>query len=150
MNRLLPALAAVSALLLTTGAFAQTAPDTAAEQMWCGTALTVAFASAPSDATSDQMAQAQTYIDGGNAMIATATQAYLNAGFTEEQVTKVKTDLVAEVTPIVTGAADPSKAKYTFDQCAGLLPGASSQAPDASAPADDASSAPADASSSAQ
>ena len=41
------------------------------------------------------MAQAQTYIDGGNALIATATQAYLNAGFTEEQVTKVNTtDLV--------------------------------------------------------
>ena len=58
--------------------------------------MVIAFSNAPSDATSDQLAQAQVYIDGGNAVIADATQKHLDAGFTEEQVTKVKTDLVAD------------------------------------------------------
>jgi hypothetical protein len=137
MNKLILALALVPALF-TSSAFAQTVPDAVATELWCGTALTVAFSNPPPDATSEQMGQAQTFIDGGNAMISEATQKYLDAGVTEEQVTKTKTDLVAEITPIVTGTGDASKAKHTFDECAQLLPGG---AP--AAPAADASAAPA-------
>ena len=138
MHKLILALGLVPALF-TTAAFAQTAPDDAQKAMWCGTAFVAAFKAAPSDATSEQLAQAQTYIDAGNKMIADATQAYLNAGFTEEQVTKVKADLVTQVQPVVTG--DGSGAKYSFEDCAALLPQPPAPAPDASsAPAPTASS----------
>jgi hypothetical protein len=121
MNRLIFALALAPALL-TTGAFAQTVSADVTKELWCGTALVVAFSNPPSDATSEQLAQAQTFIDGGNMLLSEATQKHLDAGFTEEQVTKLKSDLVAEITPIVSGTGDPSKAKYTFDDCAAMLP----------------------------
>jgi hypothetical protein len=139
MNKLILALALAPALF-TTGALAQTVSEDVTKELWCGTALVVAFGNAPSDATSEQLAQAQTYIDAGNGMIDEATQKHLDAGFTEEQLTKVKTDLVAEITPIVTG--DGSNAKYSFEDCAALLPSGASSAPA------DTSSAPAEASSS--
>lgn len=138
MNKLILALA-LTPVLFTTGAFAQTVSEDVTKQLWCGTALVVAFSSPPPDVTSEQMAQAQTYIDGGNKLVDDATQKHLDAGFTEEQITTLKSGLVAEITPIVSGTGDPSKAKYTFDDCVALLP-----APAAT------SSAPADASSSAQ
>jgi hypothetical protein len=155
MHKLILALALTPALF-TSSAFAQTVPDAVATELWCGTALTVAFSNPPPDATSEQMAQAQTFIDGGNAMISEATQKYLDGGFTEEQVTKTKTDLVAEITPIVSGTGDASKAKHTFDECAQLLPGGAPAAPAAggdapAAPADTSAMPPAaDASSAAQ
>jgi|GEM_PF-3579907 len=151
MNKLILALALTPALF-TSSAFAQTVPDAVATELWCGTALTIAFSNPPPDATSQQMDQAQAFIDGGNALISEATQKYLDAGFTEEQVTKTKSDLTTEITPIVTGTGDASKAKHTFDECAQLLPSGAPAAPaaDASAPADASAVPPAaDASSSA-
>jgi hypothetical protein len=128
MNKLILALGLMPALL-TTGAFAApTVADDVTKEMWCGTAFVVAFGNAPSDATSEQMSQAQVYIDQGNKFIDDATQKHLDAGFTEEQVTKIKTDLVAEVTPVVTG--DGTNAKYTFEDCTALMP--QPAAPDAS------------------
>ena len=126
MKKLAIVLAALPAFLVT-GAHAQTVGEDVTKALWCGEAMVIAFSNAPSDATSDQLAQAQVYIDGGNAVIAAATQKPLDAGFTEEQVTKVKTDLVAEITPIVTG--NGAGAKYSFEECAALLPGTSSEAP---------------------
>ena len=142
MNKLLFTLALAPALMAT-GAFAQTIGDDVTKQLWCGEAMVVAFSNAPPDATPEQLAQAKVYIDGGNGLIDDATQKHLDAGFTEEQVTKLKTDLVAEVTTAVTG--DGSNAKYTFEECAALLP----QPADTNTAPSDASSAPADASSSA-
>ena len=132
MNKLILALA-IAPALMTTGAFAQTVSEDVTKELWCGTALVVAFGAAPSDATPEQLAMAKTYIDGGNSLIDEATQKHLDAGFTEEQVTKVKTDLVAEITPVVTG--DGSGAKYTFEECIALLPqpaAPSSEAPSSS------------------
>jgi hypothetical protein len=140
MKKLILALGLVPALF-STAALAQTVPEDVSKAMWCGTAMVAAFTNAPSDATSEQLSQAQVYIDGGNKLMDDATQKYLNAGFTEEQVAKVKSDLVAEVTPVVTG--DGSGAKYSFQDCETLLPNQPS-APDAS------SSAPATSSSAAQ
>ena len=147
MNKLLFTLALAPALMAT-GAFAQTIGDDVTKQLWCGEAMVVAFSNAPPDATPEQLAQAKVYIDGGNGLIDDATQKHLDAGFTEEQVTKLKTDLVTEVTTVVTG--DGSNAKYTFEDCAALLPTSdTTTAPsDASSAPADASSAPADASSS--
>ena len=132
MNKLILALA-IAPALMTTGAFAQTVSDDVTKELWCGTALVVAFGAAPSDATAEQLAMAKTYLDGGNHLIDEATQKHLDAGFTEEQVTKVKTDLVAEITPVVTG--DGSGAKYSFEDCAALVPqpaAPSSEAPSSS------------------
>ncbi len=137
MNRLIFALA-LTPVLLAGSAKAQTVSDDVTKELWCGTAFTIAFAQLPSDAPSEQQAEAQHYIDGGQKLIDAATQAHLDAGFTEEQVTKIKADLVAELTPIVSNGGDPSKAKYSFDECVALVDGtapgaAPSATPDASA-----------------
>jgi hypothetical protein len=147
MNRLIFALAMTPALI-TTGAFAQTVADDVSKQLWCGSAFVAAFANPPPGVPDDQLALAKVYIDQGNGMIDEAGQKYLDAGFTEEQLTKVKADLVTEVTAAVSGSG--GTAKYTFDECKALMPNPPSAAPtaDPSAPADPSAMAP-DASSSA-
>ena len=139
MNKLILALAFAPALF-TTGAFAQTVSDDVSKQLWCGEALVVAFSNPPSGVPSEQLTQAQGYIDGGNKLIDDASQKYLDAGLTEEALTKTKTDLVTEVTAVVTG--NGANAKYTFDDCNALLspaPAASSAVSEA--PSSDAASA---------
>jgi hypothetical protein len=121
MNKLILALALAPALL-TTAVQAQTVAEDVSKQLWCGTALVVAFSNPPADVTKEQLAEAQVYIDGGNKLVDDAGQKHLDAGFTEEQLTTLKSGLVAEITPIVSGTGDPSKAKYTFDDCVSLLP----------------------------
>ena len=158
MNRLILALALTPALF-STAAFAQTVPDDVAKELWCGSAFVAAFSNPPPGVPSEQLALAQQYIDQGNKMIDDAGQKYLNAGFTEEQLTKTKADLVTEVTAAVSG--NGSSAKYSFDDCRAVMPNPPPEVPNAggssvpadttsSAPADTTSSAPADASSSAQ
>jgi hypothetical protein len=148
MNRLILALAFAPALL-TTGAFAQTVGEDVSKQLWCGEALVAAFSNPPPGVPSEQLTQAQVFIDGGNRMIDDAGQKYLDAGFTEEQLTKVKTDLVTEVTEVVTG--NGANAKYSFDDCNAVLNGGSSAPADTSpAPADTSSSAAPASSSAAQ
>ena len=136
MNKLILALALAPALL-TSAVQAQTVAEDVSKQLWCGTALVVAFSNPPADVTKEQLAEAQIYIDGGNKLVDDAGQKHLDAGFTEEQLTTLKSGLVAEITPIVSGTGDPSKAKYTFDDCVSLLPApAGAYAPaDTSAPA---------------
>ena len=134
MNKFIFTLALAPAFLAT-GAFAQTVGEDVTKQLWCGEAMVIAFSNAPPDATADQLAMAKTYVDGGNGLIDDATQKHLDAGFTEEQVTKLKTDLVTEVTTVVTG--DGTNAKYSFEECAALMPNAGG----AAAPADASSSA---------
>ena len=131
MNRLIIALALTPALFIT-GASAQTVTDDVAKQLWCGSALTTAFATPPDGLTPEQEAEAKGFYDGGVALIAAAEQAHLDAGFTQEAVDKLKVDLVAEVTPIVTG--EVQEAKFTFEECLAIIP-----AP--AAPADASSSA---------
>jgi hypothetical protein len=129
MLRLLPAVALASALLVS-AASAQSVSDDVNKQLWCGTALVVAYSSIPSDADPAMLADVKTYTDAGNVLIDQATQAHLDAGFTQEAVDKIKADLLAEITPIVMEGGDASKAKYTFEDCVAILP----------APADGASS----------
>ena len=142
MNRLTLALALAPALL-TTAALAQTAPVDAEKQLWCGSAFVAAFSNPPPGVPSDQLALAQQYIDQGNGMISAAGQLYLNAGFTEEQLTKVKADLVTEVSAAVNG--NGGNAKFTFEECKALMPNPPSDVPTANPSGE----APSDASSSA-
>ena len=79
MNRLILALALAPALF-TTGAFAQTVSDDVSKQLWCGEALVVAFSNPPPGVPSEQLTQAQGFIDGGNKLIDDAGQKYLDAG----------------------------------------------------------------------
>jgi hypothetical protein len=118
MNRLILALALTPALF-TTGVFAQTVSDDVAKHLWCGEAMVVAFSNPPSGVPSEQLTQAQGFIDAGNKLIDEASQKYLDAGFTEEALNKTKTDLITEVTAVVTG--NGGNAKYSFDDCNALL-----------------------------
>jgi hypothetical protein len=120
MKRLIAA-AAVTPMLLASGVFAQTVTDEVTMQLWCGTAFTIAFGGEPPEELSDEeVAQGRAFYEGGQQLIASAEQAHLDAGFTQEAIDQLKIDLVAEVTPVVTGEAqDP---KFTFEDCIAILP----------------------------
>jgi hypothetical protein len=120
MKRLIAA-AALTPMLLASGAFAQTVTDEVAMQLWCGTAFTIAFGGEPPEDLSDEeVAQGRAFFDGGVQLIALAEKAHLDAGFTQDAVDQLKTDLVAEVTPVVAGEAQ--NAKHTFEDCIAILP----------------------------
>ena len=145
MNRLILALA-LTPVLFATGAQAQTVSEDVSKQLWCGEAFSVYLTGQVSAAPAEQQASIQAFIDGSNKLIDQATQAYLNAGFTEEQVDKIKADLVTEVTAVVTSGA---AGKYTPNDCQALIqplvvepsaPSSSEAVPDASSAAPDASS----------
>ena len=121
MKRLIAA-AAIFPALLTTGAFAQSVTDDVNKQLWCGTAMVVAFANPPSGVTDEQLAEAQGYVDAGTLLIEAAVKAHLDAGFTQEAADKIKTDLVPVVTEQVMGSGE--NAAYTFEECLAILPGA--------------------------
>jgi hypothetical protein len=134
MKRLIAA-AAILPALFATGAFAQTVTDEVNMQLWCGTAMVVAFANPPPGLTDEQLAEAQRYVDAGTTLIETAVQAHLDAGFTQEAADKIKADIVPVVTEQVMG--DGSNAEHTFEECLAILPGADQGA----APGDTSSSA---------
>src|SRR5687767_13414218 len=121
MKRLIAA-AAILPALFATGAFAQTVTDEVNMQLWCGTAMVVAFANPPPGLTDQQLAEAQGYVDAGTTLIETAVQAHLDAGFTQEAADKIKADIVPVVTEQVMG--DGANADHTFEECLAILPGA--------------------------
>lgn len=139
MKKLALALA-LAPVLLATGAKAQTVSDDVAKTLWCAEAFTVLFESQKAQVPPDQMAEFNAYVDGTKAMEAKAVADYLAGGFTQDQVDKLKTDLVTEVTPVVTTGA---KGKFGPDDCNPLLaPFVTLPSSSEAAPAD-ASSAPA-------
>lgn len=130
MNRFIAA-AAVLPALLATGAFAQTVTEEVNTQLWCGTAMVVAFSNPPPGLTDAQIAEAQGYVDAGTALIESAIKAHVDAGFTQEAADKIKTDIVPVVTEQVMG--DGSNAEHTFEECLALLPGQDAAPPPADA-----------------
>lgn len=126
MKRLIAAAALLPALLAT-DAFAQTVTDEVTMQLWCGTAMVVAFSNPPPEVTEEQLAQAQEYIDAGTALIETAIQAHLDAGFTQDAADKIKADIVPVVTEQVMGGGE--NAQFTFEECLAILPGQTDAAP---------------------
>ena len=117
MHRLVLALALVP-LAFASSAYAQTAPDDVVKTLWCGEAFSALDASQKSQVTSDQQAVFDAYVAAAGKLVDKGTQGYLDAGFTEEQVNKVKSDLVTEVTAVVTGQG---QGKFTPDDCNPLL-----------------------------
>jgi hypothetical protein len=129
MNKLPLALALVTALS-STSAFAQTVDDATTKQLWCGTALTIYYSNPPEGVSADDLAKAKVFLAATGLMVDEATQKYLNSGFTEEQVTKLKGDLTTQLTVLVTGkdesgasASAPASTPpaYSFDDCTALL-----------------------------
>ena len=120
MKKLILALAFAPTLLVGV-AQAQTVSDDVHKQLWCGTALVVAYSTIPADAEQAMLDDQKAYTEAGTALIDTATKAHLDAGFTQEAVDKLKADLIAAITPIVTEGGDASKAEYTFGDCDALV-----------------------------
>jgi hypothetical protein len=118
MHRLALAFALVPALL-STSVQAQTVSEDVSKQLWCAEAFTVLFQAQASMISSEEKPIFDAYVSAAQQLLDAATQAYLNSGFTEEQVSKVKADLVTEVTPVVT--SQNQTGKYTPDQCNPLL-----------------------------
>jgi hypothetical protein len=130
MHRLIAATAILPALLAT-NAFAQTVTDEVNMQLWCGTAMVVAFSNPPPGLTDEQLAEAQGYVDAGTALVDTAIKAHVDAGFTQEAADKIKADIVPVVTEQVMG--DGSNAAHTFEECLAILPGQEPAPPDTGA-----------------
>jgi hypothetical protein len=131
MKRLIAAAALTSALFVT-GAEAQTVTEDVTMQLWCGTAMVVAFSNPPPDITADQLAEAQAYVEAGTALIEIAIKAHVDAGFTQEAADKAKADIVPVVTEqVVSGTVEP---QFGFDQCLAILPGMETDAPSAESP----------------
>ncbi|HZY67498.1 MAG TPA: hypothetical protein VFE52_02860 [Devosia sp.] len=119
MNRLLAAAAALP-MLLASGAFAQSVSDDVNKQLWCGTAMVVAFGNPPPGLTPEQLTEAQGYVDAGNQLIDQAVQAHIDAGFTAEEANRIKEDMVPTVSVQVMGNGE--NAQYTFEECLAILP----------------------------
>jgi hypothetical protein len=117
MLRLVPALPL--ALLATTAAFAQTAPETANKDLWCGTAFAVAFnvELAPPGTSEEELAQARELTAAGQQLIIRGEAAYLAAGFTQDVIDKTRADLVS----YVTGQIQSDQPDYGFDECTALV-----------------------------
>ena len=128
MKRLIAAAALTSALFVT-GVQAQTVTDEVTMQLWCGTAMVVAFSNPPPGITDEQLAEAQAYVEAGTALIETAVKAHVDAGFTQEAADKAKADIVPVVTEEVMGNGE--NAQFTFDECLAILPGMETDAPSA-------------------
>ena len=120
MKRLIAAAAIIPALFAT-GAFAQTVTEEVTMQLWCGTAMVIAFSNPPPGITDEQLAEAQAYVEAGTTLIDTAVQAHVDAGFTQEAADKAKADMVPVVTEEVMGSGE--NAQFTFEECLAILPG---------------------------
>jgi len=110
MKSLIAAIAAL-APLLATGAFAQSVSEDVNKQLWCGTAFIVYFDG------QDLSPEMEPIFDAATAALEEVTQAHLDAGFTEEQVTQIRTDMVATVTK----EFEEGTAQYEPEDCLDFL-----------------------------
>lgn len=117
MKRLIAA-AALTPMMLASGAFAQTVPEEVDMQLWCGTAMVLFFSNPPPDLTPEEQKEAEGYIAGGTALLETVVQAHLDAGFTQEAIDAKKAEYETTVMQEITGDA----ATYSFEDCLALLP----------------------------
>ena len=132
MHRLALTLALVPALLAT-GTRAQTVSDDIVKTLWCGEAFSALFTTQATQVDAQTKPTYDAFVAAAAKLIEIGTQGYLDAGYTEEQVSKIKADLVTEVTPIVSSQGQTGK--YSPDQCNPVLhkvlvlPASSSETP---------------------
>jgi hypothetical protein len=115
MKSLFAALA-LTPLLIATGAQAQTVSEDVNKQLWCGTAFVIFFGEMKPEDVSD--ADAKAYVDSANKLLETAVQAHLDAGFTQEQVDKIRTDLAVKVREEIT----TGPAQHSPEECIAIMP----------------------------
>lgn len=116
MKRLLALLPAV---LISTTALAQEAPEAAKKDLWCGIAFNIVAADIPSDATDEQKAVVKQFTEGAVMLIDRATAAHLEAGYDEAGFATYKAEREAQVTAQVNMTGD--QADYSFEECSALL-----------------------------
>jgi hypothetical protein len=129
----------IPAVLLAAPALAQTAPDDAYRDLWCGLAFAAASQTLPF--TDEELAAAQAagdkatdeqktileqqnlveqFVSGGQTLVERAEAAYKAAGFTDESFNQTKSDLEPKVTAQISGTGE--QAEFTFEECSALLP----------------------------
>jgi hypothetical protein len=132
MKRLIPVLAIA---LAASPAFAQTVPDAAHKDLWCGVALRLTF-TLPAAATEQQKTTLAPYIAAAVALFERGEQGLRDASFPEDQITRLKMEhLQTALAQFKAGGAGD----FSAEECRALLP------PELATPAADsfASSAPA-------
>src|SRR5690606_195218 len=83
MNKLASLVPAL--LLYTLPALAQSVPEPASRDLWCGIALGVVSVELPVDATEETRAMVQRFAAGSDMLIGRAAAAHLEAGYSEER-----------------------------------------------------------------
>lgn len=116
MKRLL---ALVPAVLLTTSAFAQEAPEAAKKDLWCGIAFGILSADVPADAAEETKVMVQKFADGSVMLIERATAAHLEAGFDEASFATHKAEREAHVAANMAGP-EPDY-DYKYEDCTVLI-----------------------------
>lgn len=133
MYRLIPLL---PALLFASAAFAQTMPDGAHKDLWCGTAFKLFLAMPDNSAAAADPSTAR-FLEGADKLIERSGAAMLAAGFAQDAVDKTKADLLEPVGRQVSNQEEP---EFGPDECTLLIdevvpPPTSSTPPESSVPA---------------
>jgi len=116
MRRLI---ALVPALLLPAAALAQEVPEAARKELWCGIAFGIIAAELPADASAENQALAARFAAGSATLVARATAAHLEAGYTEPGFAAYKAAQEEAVAANMSGAeADYA---YSYEDCSTLL-----------------------------
>jgi hypothetical protein len=112
-------LALAPALLLSTAALAQEAPEAAKKDLWCGIAFNILLADVRADAPEETKAQAKVIADGSAMLIERATAAHMEAGFNAADFATHKAEQEAHVAANMAGP-EPEY-DYKYQDCADLL-----------------------------
>ena len=152
MHRLAFVLPLVFALLAT-GAHAQTVGEDTVKALWCAETFTIVFNNERPTIDPANRDIFDAFVAANAKLLDSGTQGYLDAGYTEEQVTKIKADLVTEVSKIIfnqqAGRFKPTDCNPLLEKFLVMPPlvsssaaGEASAAPSGPAPSDASSSAP--------
>jgi hypothetical protein len=112
-------LAAIPALLLSTGVFAQDVPEDSKKDLWCGLAFGIVSADVPADVTPEQQTIIDQYKTGGEGLVAKAKAVHLESGYTEETYATYEATLKEDVRTQV--SSTENTAAYSFEECSALL-----------------------------
>jgi hypothetical protein len=117
MNKII--FAAIPALLLSTGVFAQDVPEASKKDLWCGLAFGLVSADVPADVTPEQQAVIDQYKTGGDGLVSKAKAVHLESGYTEETYTTYEATLKEDIRAQV--SSTENTATYSFEECSALL-----------------------------
>lgn len=109
-------------MLAPLAVIAQEVPLEAQRDLWCGTAFELMTRDAPADATPEKLAAAEAYAVGGAFLVSRALPIYLEAGYSDAALARLRDDLADKVGRIVNGSArGGEEAAYSFQDCSALI-----------------------------